>query len=390
MRCRVLCLWFFILFALAGCASTRVSGAAPPDIWQDQAFDFHAGRVTETRGDLFDLDPSVFEILNEGKRLGYAGERRLDLLLSRLYGPQGIRLTYTSGHSTGAMQTWQNRRGDCLSLTILTYAIASSLGITAHMQEVRVPVVVDRQHGVDFVNGHVNVYLRNDMDVQINGRIFRRGGIVIDFEPQIGANSMGDWLTEEGILARYFNNRAAEFLLQRDDAQAYAYYRAAIQTDPAYLPAFANLAQLYSQRGLQTSAERLLRHAIARDASSYIATRMLHQLLTVQGRTEEAQKYSAILVKLQDEDPYYWLGLGLAALRESRFAEAVRSLERAEALTTGFEEIHYHLALAYLRNGQRDAAQEQLAALSAINTQSPGLAALGKKLQGLGAPTSLH
>jgi hypothetical protein len=57
-------------------------------------------------------------------------------------------------------------------------------------------------------------------------------------------------------------------------------------------------------------------------------------------------------------------------------------LERAESLTTGFEEVHYNLALAYLRAGKREAAEKQLAALRKINQKDPGVAVLAKKMQG--------
>jgi tetratricopeptide (TPR) repeat protein len=251
-------------------------------------------------------------------------------------------------------------------------------------------VIVDRHDGVEFVNGHVNVFVRNESDVAINGKSFRSGGIVIDFEPQVGARNSGDWLTQDNILARFYNNRGTEFLVQRDYGQAYAYYKAAIETDPTFVPSFSNLAQLYSVRGLLPASEQLLRHALALGGDSYAPLRTLHRLLTDQARLSEAQDVAKALAKLQDEDPYYWFGKGLVALREGRNGNAVDALERAAELTTGFEEIHYHLGLAYLRNGQRKEASRQMAALSAINTEAPGLAVLNKKMAGLNAVTSLQ
>ncbi len=390
MHCSKLGLMFMVLVGLVGCATTREATVPPAGIWQDQAFDYRPDRVSETRESLFALDPAMMETLTSGKRLRYTDERRLDLLLSQLYGPDGVRLAYNSGHSTGAMQTWNDRRGDCLSMTVLTYAAANALGLTAHMQEVRVPLIVDRHDGVEFVNGHVNVFVRNESDVAIHGKSFRAGGIVIDFEPQVGARNSGQWLSQDNILARFYNNRATEFLVQRDYPQAYAYYKAAIETDPGYAPTFSNLAQLYSVRGQWPASEQLVRHALALGGDSYAPLRTLHRLLTEQRRTAEALQIAQALIKLQDDDPYYWFGKGLVALREGRNHTAIDALERAAELTTGFEEIHYHLGLAYLRNGQRKEANQQIAALSAINTQSAGLAVLNKKLQGLSTAPSVH
>ena len=289
MRHRMLSLVLVLSFAMVGCSTTRLASAPPPGIWQDQAFDYRRDRVVETRESLFALDPAVVEGIATGQRLGFTSERRLDLLLSQLYGPGGVRLAYNRGHSTGAMQTWNERRGDCLSMTVLTYAAANALGLTAHMQEVRVPVIVDRHDGVEFVNGHVNVFVRNESDVAINGKSFRSGGIVIDFEPQVGARNSGDWLTQDNILARFYNNRGTEFLVRQDYPQAYAYYKAAIETDPTFVPSFSNLAQLYSVRGMFPASEQLLRHALALGGDAYAPLRTLHHLLTDQARLSEAQ-----------------------------------------------------------------------------------------------------
>jgi len=389
MQYRKLCLLLLVLWALAGCATNERLGSAPvpTDAWQDAAFHYQPELVTETRADLFALAPDVLQALRADSGGGVALERRLDLLVSRLYGPSGIRVAYDASHTTVATQTWRNRRGDCLSLTILAYAAARQLGIAAHMQEVQVPLSVDRRDGMDFISGHVNVVVRDEAEVSINGRPFGAGSFVIDFEPQAGARRFGQWLSEDAILARYYNNRAAQHWAQGDTARAYAYFRAAIAAAPDFAPAFANLAQLYARQGLDADAERLLRHAVTLGGPSYAPLRALHSLVQAQGRTQEAQQLAGLLARRQDEDPYHWLGLGLDALQTGRNRDAIAALEKAAALTTGFEEIHYNLGLAYFRNGQREAAGKQLTQLRAINQRDPGIAVLSRKLQGI-APQS--
>lgn len=380
MPCPKLFLVLICLLELGGCASQRVVSPLPDGLWQDQEFSYQPTLVTETRDTLFALDEAVVQSLRADNS-AYPVRQRLDLLVSRLYGPKGIRLSYASGHSTGATQTLHNQRGDCLSLTILAYAAAKYLGLDAHMQEVRVPAAVDRRDGVDFINGHVNVIVRNASEVSINGQMFATGTFVLDFEPQAGTRRSGVWLTPDAILARFYNNKATEYWVQKDDVRAYAYYRAAIASAPDYAPAYANLAQLYARHQLVAGAERLLLHAIALGGPSYAPLRAMQQLLLAQDRGEEAQHYAQLLAQRQEEDPYHWLGLGLVALRDGRPAAAIPALERAAALTTGFEEIHYYLGLAYWRSGQWEAARQQLAALRAINNRDPGIAVLSKKLQ---------
>lgn len=376
--------------ALAGCAAPPVvAPLAAAELWQDDAFHYRADRVPETRRTLFELDASTLESLKAGDKRSYETEQRLELLLSQLYSKHGIRLSYSSGHTTGAAQTWNDKRGDCLSLTIMVYSAAQSLGIPAQMQEVQVPLAVDRHGGIDFINGHVNVYVRTNSRVSVNGRDFDSRGVVIDFDLQPGSRNIGNELNEDAILARYYNNRATEFLVLKDTDNAYAYYKAAIQADPQFAPVYANLAQLYHRSGMTAPAEQLLRHALALKGDSYAPLRAMQELLSAQGRNVEAQNFAGRLRKLQDEDPYYWLGLGLDALRRARYGEAVDTLEHAAKLTTGFQEIHYHLALAYLRNGQRDKAIKQIAVLDKLTHDDPGVAFLNKKMQNMGAKSAV-
>jgi Flp pilus assembly protein TadD len=381
------CAVIFVALGLAGCAAPKVASAPPAALWQDQAFSYQSSLVTETRDTVFALDPGMLASLQTPGGQVQSTRQRLDTLVSRLYDPKGIRLSYASGRTTGAAETWRTQSGDCMSLTVMAYAAARALGLQAYMQEVQVPMTFDRRDGVDFIAGHVNVLLRHVYDVPLNDRTVSVESFVIDFEPQTGANRIGQRLTEDDILARYYNNRATQYMLAQDHARAYAYYRAAIAAGPDFVPAFANLAQLYVRKGLLMGAEQLLAHAIALGDPSYSSLHSMRTLLVAQGRTVEAKHYAQLLEKQRNENPYYWMGLGLAAMRSGDYRAAVRSLERAAALATGFEEIHYQLALAYWRDGQRDAARQQLAVLDGINHHAPGVGTLSKKFSAP-SPTS--
>lgn len=382
MKYGKLILVFVLLLVLVGCASHPVASQPPAGIWLDDDYAYQRGKVSETRESLFALDDTVRHNLASYDRMDYTTERRLDHLMSKLYGPTGIRLAYSSGNSTGATQTWLSKRGDCLSLTILAYSAARFLGLKAQMQEVRVPMALDRRDGMDFINDHVNLLIRNQTEIMINGQSIQAGGFVIDFEPQAGSRGTGALLSEDAILARFYNNKGSESLARSDYPQAYAYYKVAIETDPAYVPSYTNLALVYNRGGHHANAERLLLHAMALGGPSYAPLRSLQQLMTALGRLPEAQHYAHQLQRRQDQDPYHWFGVGYAALQDGHFGAAIRALERAAKLSTGFEEVHYNLGLAYFRNGQRDAADKQLTALRAINNKGAGVAVLSRKLSG--------
>jgi tetratricopeptide (TPR) repeat protein len=277
-----------------------------------------------------------------------------------------------------------------MSLTVLAYAAAKSLGVPAYIQEVEVPPLIDRRNGVDFLVGHVNVFVPVQGAVALHDQTYETGAMVIDFEPHATSMRHGVQLTESEILARYYNNRAAEFMLQRDDDLAYAYFKAALHSDAQYGPAYGNLAQLYYRHRLVEPAEALLRHAMVLTNSADAPVRFLQRLLTMQGRDAEAQEMQATLLRRRDRDPYYWLALGREHLQGERFDHAVAALERAQSLTSGFTEVHLNLAAAYWRNGQQDKAQAQMARLQELDDGPAALDLLNKKMTSLRRDSDVH
>lgn len=383
--------------AMSALACTLWGCAAPPPVaslpesqmWQDASFHYRAGLVAETPESLFAINNTMLTELSDTKHRILSQERRINDLLSLLYTDHGILLDYSSGHSTGAAQTWSSKKGDCLSLTILTYALAKAEGLDANMREVTVTPILYRHNDVDFVSQHVNVFIPTRSSVVINRREFPAGGIVVDFEPQASNHSRGVTLDENQIVARFYNNRGSEYLSARDEDTAYAYYRAAIALDPGYGAAYSNLAHLYTNRGLGRAAEVLLWHAVALDKHSDVPMRNLHILLVAQGRSQEAQQVAEMLDRFKEQDPYYWLQIGVQALQRGSLRSAISALEKADELSIGFEDVHFHLGVAYARSGQRVKAAHQLALLDAINHDAPGVELLNKKLQNMAAKSTL-
>ncbi len=247
--------------------------------------------------------------------------------------------------------------------------------MSVQMQEVRVPVVFDRRGNVEFLNRHVNVFIRSVGDLYLVAGSMRPGDVIIDFEPQVASRREGSALSEDGILARFYNNLAAEYLVRGDLTLAYAHFKAAVLVDPGYSPSYSNLAQLYIRKSFLQSAEQLLLHTIALNDDADIALRSLHHLLVSQGRESEALKYREILQARQQKDPYYWLGVGLHHLQEGNYQKAVNALERAQDLTRGFQEVHRYLAIAYWRAGKPIQAKNQLSVLASLMFNDFGFAA---------------
>ena len=382
---------FSLLLIMAGCSTSPPVAPVASTMWHDELFPSEPAWAVESQSTVFALDPGMIAELRATDLPSADSRRRLQVLLSKIYEAKGIRLSYLGGNTTVAADTWRNLQGDCLSLTIMAYAAARYLDIPAHMQEVEVPLTIERRNGTEFVNGHVNVYVPTGANFVSAQQGYNTRGMVIDFEPQYDANRLGQLLTEQQVMARFYNNRAAQSMARGDTKRAYSYFRAAVGVDPHYAPAYVNLAQLYLKHGgLAQPAEQLLRHAIALDGPSYTPLRSMVQLLQSQGRQGEASQYIDQLKKRENDDPYHWLALGLDAMHEERFDAAIRYLKRCADLTNGFEEVHRSLSVAYLRTGQTQAAKKQIEILAKINSDSPWLAKLSKKIRSVEPSPELH
>jgi tetratricopeptide (TPR) repeat protein len=356
-----------LLFGLVGCATPP----PPPPVaqlpWHDEVFGYDAPSVEATRSGLFALGPDLERRLKEHAVQGLSPRQQLSYLLDLLYGTKRERFQYAAGHTTGAAETWQRKRGDCLSLAILTYAAARELRISALMQEVDVPVLYDRRGDLDFVNRHVNVRFSRPQRVLDQGWA-EPHDVVVDFEPEYNSRKVGRTLDEPGILARYYNNVATEYLAEGRKGPAYTFFKAAILADPRYAASYINLAVLYRGAAIDRDAELLLRQAVDLSDRTEVILPLnaLHALMVAQGRDAEAQQYAQLLKAARDDDPYYWIGLGLQQLKVHEYSAAIDSFERAQEMVNGFPELHQYLAVVYWRAGKTRSANEQLALLESL------------------------
>src|SRR5437867_7151356 len=203
---------------LAGCAVAPPAPLPADLLWQDQAFDYDATSVSVSKRDLFQLEAELLSKLHDPGIQNSSVGHRLHHLVSLLFGPETKDFPYSGGHSTIAAETWRRKSGDCLSLTVLAYSLANALDISVQMQEVRVPVFFDRRGSVEFLNRHVNLLIsgRSDGGLYVKDGLMRSGDVIIDFEPQVASRREGTVLSDDGIVARFYNNVAAEYLAQGD------------------------------------------------------------------------------------------------------------------------------------------------------------------------------
>ncbi|MBC3872871.1 tetratricopeptide repeat protein [Undibacterium flavidum] len=371
-------LTLLVLLSLSACSTISAPLKREQIVWQDQLFKQEQAPQILSKDEIFELSPALKAQLLKPEVRNLSVYLRTKYFLELVYSPEVSPFVYNPNDTTIARKTWEDKSGNCISLTILAYAVGKALDLPITMQDVDVPVQFDRRGNIEFLSSHVNAIILHK-GFWFEGDSEQRGNLIIDFEPQTMVLQRGRVLSEDQILSRFYNNLGAEYLAKKQKNIAYAYFKAALMTTPDNSLALNNLAQLYLQVGAQEIAESTLRRALIHNPEDAIVMRSLQELLRSQKRDGEAELLSTAIRASNEKNPHYWIGLGMYAMSRNNFKEAIRSFEKAETMASGFAEIHQNLAEAYMKIGDMDRAKTEIKKLISLVPAHPKSKLLGTK-----------
>ncbi|KQW35505.1 tetratricopeptide repeat protein [Rhizobacter sp. Root404] len=290
-------------------------------------------------------------------------------LVEMLYNRDELRLEYDAVQTRTASQAFAARAGNCLSLVMMTGALARELGVNVRYQLVLGNELWDRSTGLYISVGHVNLTLA-DRPPQFLGAFMRNElPLTIDFlPPRDGHAPRTRAIEEHTVVAMFLNNRAVESLVAGRTDDAYWWVREALRIDPQLVDAYITLGVVYRNRGLTESAEQVLRRASVRepDNTKILANRVL--VLRDMGRDAEATALAQTLARLESVPPFRYFYDGMAALRAGR-PEAARDLFSKEVARAPYHaEFHFWLAVSYAELNDPGHAAKYLARAMEVST----------------------
>jgi len=341
--------------ALAACAAPPVAPPAP-ELFNDALFAPPSERINAA--DVFALSDAMRRYAHDELLMSRKGPRQalIDVMT------QGdLRLEYDSARTRTAAQAFEARAGNCLSLVILTAALAKEVELSVQYNRALVADLWSRTGNVYFLNGHVNITLGKrfrDPPASYDSAAY----MTVDFLPAHDLRGLRrEPLDEATIVAMFMNNRAAEALVSGRLDDAYWWARAAMQASPAFMGGYNTLGVIYVRRGELALAERLFRRVLVDEADN---TRALANLALVLGRLDRTAEATAVqekLARVEGEAPFYFFHRGLAAMEAGDFRAARGFFARELARSPDYHEFHFWLALAELRLGNVAQARSELA-----------------------------
>lgn len=350
-----------LLVLLSGCAHVGEDPGAASRVaalFDDAAFAPPA-RPIDT-GSLFALSPAMRHHLNNTQFRSLLREHGKPAgLLHALYDSRELRLDYDSTYTGTAAETYAARKGNCLSLVIMTAAFARELGMSVRFQEVQVEDTWSRDGALYLVSAHVNLSLAPSGS---HDDLTAPAPLTVDFvQLPPNARERVRYLDEAGIVARYMNNRAAEELLQGRHAEAYWWVRGALLNKPSLAAALNTLGVVYERSAHPVLAEQAYRAALEREPDSLATMMNLGALLAANGKTAEAEALAQRQARLYPAPPYHYFNRAMEAYQAGNFGQARTLLAREVARAPYNDEFHFWLGVVNFELGELGGAEKQLA-----------------------------
>ncbi len=309
-----------------------------------------AGSKETAEPDILALSPEMGRYMARRIRPGQVRQLRLRALLDAIFGKDGLDITYGNSRTRTAIETFEERSGNCLSFTLMFVSMARHLGLNAYFREVDEVTSWDQRGDVLVTERHMYAEVEADNStVQVD--FLPAGSKIYRSTRRIGTPR---------VYAHFYSNLGVERLTEGELGTAIELFEKALQHDSGFSQALVNLGVALRRSGQPERAEESFRLALAADPREMAAASNLASLYLAQGRREEAAPLLERIAGHLRRNPFHHFRQGLRAGREAQWEVALDHLR--EAIRRRPEEALFHAELARLqvRLGREEQARSSL------------------------------
>ncbi|KAF1711837.1 tetratricopeptide repeat protein [Pseudoxanthomonas sacheonensis] len=282
---------------------------------------------------------------------GRSQSQRLRRLIGLMSTSQdGLRLEYQDDATQTVEQAYLNRQVNCLTYTLVFLALAREAGLDAYPQEIDETLSWQQRQDVVYRSNHVNAAVRLGAQRYV---VDVGSSFVIGRHP-------AHVISEQRLLAQYYNNRAAQLMVLDDLPAALAHADISLELDPAYPTTWSNTGVLRLHSGDLAGAERAYATALSLAPEHSSALFNLVALYKRSGDHEREAQFQRRLDKVQSRDPFHQFMLAMQFEQRGDYAQAIKRYQRAIRLHGGEHRFYHGLARAYAQAGNSRSARRAL------------------------------
>jgi tetratricopeptide (TPR) repeat protein len=293
---------------------------------------------------------------------GSSARARVERLANFLFRKPGLGMEYSADATLTVEQAYRTRKANCLTFTLLTVALARESGLQAYGQELDDIIAWRVDDDIIYGSNHVNA-----------GISIGHQRLTIDVaRDRVRMPTSPEPISDQRLLALYYNNRAAELLASAPPAAVAPYMAMALQLAPRYASAWANAGVLYLRQGDAQAAERDYLKALVLDPVNPSALVNLVTLYKTNGNEARRAIYERRIEEIQVKDPYFQFLQAEDNQKRGDYAGAVQHYRRAIRLYDGDERFYLGLAHAYQQLGEDRHARRAMNRAAALSRNGAG------------------
>lgn len=288
------------------------------------------------------LPPALRARIREEVLAGDASQHtRFNRLLHLVFDDNGLDLVYQDDATVSVEQAYATRTANCLSFTMLFIALAREAGLDAYPQEIRETLAWHQDSGILYRVDHINAVVR----------IAARGYVVDIAGDSVIALREPARVSDQRLLAHYYNNLAMRELEQDQIAPALFNMRTALELDPGFATNWSNAGVLYLRNGDEAAAERAYAKALALEPGNTSALINMANLAQRRGEHDRETQFRERLQRQQKKDPFFHFLQAAEYEHAGDFQRAIEHYQRAIGLHDGEHRFYAALAHAYVLAG---------------------------------------
>lgn len=294
----------------------------------------------------------------EGVLRLHTGEDDLDrvIAIQRALFDDSFGFNYEADRTLTAEEAFEQRRGNCMSFTVMFVSLARTAGIEAFLMAVMREPEVDRDGDLVVVNRHVVAAMMGDpgtvavFDFYLRDDGPRIQQLVIDdvkatamYHTNLGGDAIRDGRLDDAMehlriattlapdWAPGWINLGVVRNRMGDREGAIDAYRKALDADPLDSSALTNMAAIYRDRGMDSEADNALR-AAAHQTTNPFTLIALADVEMMDGDLRAARRWLNKARRWYPDEPEVYRALSRLAARRGNLESAARYQDRSREL----------------------------------------------------------
>lgn len=347
------------IIALSGCATKDVEPQIPKLIAVPvtSVSMFQQPAQLPELEDFFYLDEQqekdFLTHFNSPAQATYTAEHRLyNYLQNKL-----VYFTYEGANNT-AQVALQQLSGNCMTLALLTSALAKLVNIEVGYKVIYQEPMIDYQDNIFISSNHIRTYLYKNHDASKQGElVLLRAALVIDYFPDSG-DVAGENISPSRFYAMLYNNLAADALLQGDHDKAFFLSQKALQKDASYTPSVNMIALMYYRKKAFTEASQWFDYGMKQEDNQVTLLTNYRDIARKTNNQPLLERINQRLLDYNDDNPYAWLALAIDAERNQQFNDAAGYYKKLLEKAPYLHNANLALLRLYLKQQNYSSAQK--------------------------------